>query len=177
MNLKPPKDSKQTNSKGIPSSTSKMPAPSNKKIIPTSQYIDEDSDEEYNSRLSDSEVNAEREKKRNIIRALNAGNRRTALDGFRKLPFQRLIKQTVTDVKILDKLNLSEDVTTEYLESIKIKFTREAVETLQLASELFLVNLFEDAWLCTAHRNRVTLMQKDLRLARRIRGHMTDAFV
>ena len=41
---------------------------------------------------------------------------------------------------------------------------------LQEASESFLVSLFEDTNLCAIHAKRVTIMPKDLQLARRIRG-------
>ncbi|KOB86165.1 hypothetical protein PFDG_01798, partial [Plasmodium falciparum Dd2] len=46
----------------------------------------------------------------------------------------------------------------------------EALLALQTASEVYLVSLFEDAYLCSLHANRVTLMPKDIHLARRIRG-------
>ena len=45
-----------------------------------------------------------------------------------------------------------------------------AVLALQEASEAYLVGLFEDANLCAIHAKRVTLMPKDIHLARRIRG-------
>jgi len=38
------------------------------------------------------------------------------------------------------------------------------------AAEAYLVYLFEDANLCAIHAKRVTLMPKDVQLARRIRG-------
>ena len=45
-----------------------------------------------------------------------------------------------------------------------------AVLALQTASESYLVGLFEDAKLCAIHAHRVTVMKKDIDLARRIRG-------
>ncbi|GLH12096.1 Histone H3.3 [Gryllus bimaculatus] len=45
-----------------------------------------------------------------------------------------------------------------------------ALECLHEAAESFLVQLFEDSYLCTLHCQRTTLMNKDLRLARRIGG-------
>ncbi|XP_048586191.1 histone H3, embryonic [Nematostella vectensis] len=46
-----------------------------------------------------------------------------------------------------------------------------AVMALQEASEAYLVGLFEDTNLCaTIHAKRVTIMSKDIQLARRIRG-------
>jgi histone H3/H4 len=41
---------------------------------------------------------------------------------------------------------------------------------LQEAAEAFLVWLFENANLCAIHARRVTIMPKDMQLARRIRG-------
>ncbi|GJV59298.1 histone H3.2, partial [Tanacetum coccineum] len=38
------------------------------------------------------------------------------------------------------------------------------------ASEAYLVGLFEDTNLCMIHAKRVTIMPKDMQLARRIRG-------
>ena len=41
---------------------------------------------------------------------------------------------------------------------------------LQEASEAYLVGLFADTNLCAIHAKRVTIMPKDIQLARRIRG-------
>ena len=43
-------------------------------------------------------------------------------------------------------------------------------DPLQEASEAYLVGLFEDTNLCAIHAKRVTIMPKDIQLARRIRG-------
>ena len=40
----------------------------------------------------------------------------------------------------------------------------------QEAAEAYLVGLFEDTNLCAIHAKRVTIMPKDIQLARRIRG-------
>ena len=45
-----------------------------------------------------------------------------------------------------------------------------AVLALQEASEAYLIGLFEDTNLCAIHAKRVTIMPKDIQLARRIRG-------
>uniref|UniRef100_M3YJI6 Core Histone H2A/H2B/H3 domain-containing protein n=1 Tax=Mustela putorius furo TaxID=9669 RepID=M3YJI6_MUSPF len=45
-----------------------------------------------------------------------------------------------------------------------------AVMALQEACEAYLVGLFEDTNLCAIHAKRVTIMPKDIQLARRIRG-------
>lgn len=71
----------------------------------------------------------------------------------RKLPFQRLVREIATD-----------------LSKQGVRFQGSAIEALQEASEAFLVGLFEDTNLCAIHAKRVTIMTKDLQLARRIRG-------
>jgi histone H3 len=45
---------------------------------------------------------------------------------------------------------------------------------LQEAAECYLTGLFEDSYLCAIHANRVTLMRKDMQLARRIRGDFDE---
>jgi histone H3/H4 len=70
----------------------------------------------------------------------------------RKLPFQRLCREVAQDV---DKT---------------LRFQSEAVRALQEACEAYLVGLFEDTQLCAIHAKRVTIMPKDMQLARRIRG-------
>ena len=46
----------------------------------------------------------------------------------------------------------------------------DAILALQEAAEAYLVHLFEDANLCAIHAKRVTIMPRDIALARRIRG-------
>lgn len=70
----------------------------------------------------------------------------------RKLPFQRLVREIAQDFKS------------------DLKFQSSAVMVLQKASEAYLVELFEDTNLCAIHAKRVTIMPKDMQLARRIRG-------
>ena len=70
----------------------------------------------------------------------------------RKLPFQRLVRE----------------ISQEYKSDLR--FQSQAVLALQEASEAYLVGLFEDTNLCAIHAKRVTIMPKDMQLARRIRG-------
>ena len=50
------------------------------------------------------------------------------------------------------------------------RFTRDALECLQTASEAFIVQLFEDSVLAMIHAKRVTLMVRDIQFIRRLRG-------
>merc|ERR1712135_32142 len=70
----------------------------------------------------------------------------------RKLPFQRLVREIAQDFKT------------------DLRFQSSAVMALQEASEAYLVGLMEDTNLCAIHANRVTIMPRDIQLARRIRG-------
>ena len=70
----------------------------------------------------------------------------------RKLPFARLVREIAQDFKT------------------DLRFQREAIAVLQEAGEAYLVSLFEDTNLCAIHAKHVTIMPKDIQLARRIWG-------
>lgn len=73
----------------------------------------------------------------------------------RKLPFQRLVREIAQDYKS------------------HIRFQSHALLALQEAAEAYLVGLFEDTNLCAIHAKRVTIMPKDILLARRLRSERT----
>ena len=70
----------------------------------------------------------------------------------RKLPFQRLVREIAQDFKS------------------DLRFQSSAVLALHEAAEDYLVGLFEDTNLCAIHAKRITIMPKDIQLARRLRG-------
>ena len=70
----------------------------------------------------------------------------------RKAPFQRFVREVAQD----------------FMTDSRWQST--AVLALQEASEAYLVGLFEDTNLCAIHAKRVTIMPKDIQLAKRIRG-------
>jgi histone H3 len=70
----------------------------------------------------------------------------------RRLPFQRLVREIAQDFKT------------------DLRFTGTALLALQESSEFYLVGVFNDTNLCAIHAKRVTIMPKDMQLARRIRG-------
>ena len=51
-----------------------------------------------------------------------------------------------------------------------LQFQSGAILALQESVEAYLVGLLEDSNLCAIHAKRVTIMPKDMQLARRIRG-------
>jgi histone H3/H4 len=54
------------------------------------------------------------------------------------------------------------------------RWQAEALIAVQEAAEGYLVTLFEDAYLCAMHAKRITLTQRDIQLARRIRGPVRE---
>jgi histone H3 len=51
-----------------------------------------------------------------------------------------------------------------------LRFQSQSLIALQEAAEAYVVSLFEDTNLCAIHAKRLTVMKKDMELARRIRG-------
>lgn len=71
----------------------------------------------------------------------------------RRLPFARLVREI--------QMSMSK---------VPYRWQGTAILALQEAAEAHLIGLFEDANLCAIHGKRVTIMPKDIQLARRIRG-------
>ena len=72
-----------------------------------------------------------------------------------KLPFRRLVQEIAQDFKI------------------DLRFQEAALMALQEGAQAYLVGLFEDTTLSAIHAKQVTIMPKDIQLARRIRGERT----
>jgi histone H3 len=75
----------------------------------------------------------------------------------RKGPFQRLVREIATTGE-----NKGKDLC----------FQSTAMLALQEASEAYMVGSFEDTNLAAMHAKRVTIMPRDMQLARRIRGEI-----
>jgi histone H3 len=78
----------------------------------------------------------------------------------RKAPMKRLIKEVITD---FDSRSAGDRMLGE------LRLSTGAAAALQEALEMYCVKLFEDTQLCAIHGRRITVMPKDLSLARRIR--------
>jgi histone H3 len=70
----------------------------------------------------------------------------------RKAPFQRLVRELATGHKE------------------GLRWQASAVAALQEATEAYVTGLLSDSNLCALHAKRVTLMARDVALARRLRG-------
>uniref|UniRef100_A0A7S4EEK9 Core Histone H2A/H2B/H3 domain-containing protein n=1 Tax=Pseudo-nitzschia australis TaxID=44445 RepID=A0A7S4EEK9_9STRA len=75
----------------------------------------------------------------------------------RRLPFARLVREIQ-----------------QGLSRRAYSWQASAILALQEAAEAHLVGLFEDCNLCAVHAKRVTIMPKDMQLARRIRGQTRE---
>ncbi|KAH9482737.1 Alpha-glucosides permease mph3 [Psilocybe cubensis] len=77
-----------------------------------------------------------------------------------KLPFSRVVREITMEMT----------TDTNFRDSADLRWQSSALLALQEATEAYLVHLFEDANLCAIHAKRVTIMTRDIQLARRIRG-------
>ena len=76
----------------------------------------------------------------------------------RKLPFQRLVRKVAQDYMTHSR------------------FRPDAIDALHVDAEDHMVGIFEDACRLTILAKRVTIMPKDILLARIIRGEVCDDF-
>ena len=74
----------------------------------------------------------------------------------RKRPFQRVVREITEGIKP------------------NTRFQSLALLALQEATEAHLVGIFEDSNQCALHAGRITIMPKDMALARRIRGEVEN---
>ncbi|MFM7088406.1 MAG: hypothetical protein ACKOW9_02660 [Candidatus Paceibacterota bacterium] len=76
----------------------------------------------------------------------------------RKLPFSRLVREIAHDIKS------------------DMRFQASAILALQEAAESYLVGLMEETQMCAIHAKRVTILPRDMQLARRIRGKLDAGY-
>ncbi|KAE8750995.1 hypothetical protein FOCC_FOCC002423, partial [Frankliniella occidentalis] len=86
------------------------------------------------------------------LREIKALQRSTSLL-IPKFPFSRLVRE------IMNSFSYHQ-----------LRVQSSALEALQEAAEMYMVQFFEDSLLCTLHAKRVTLMPADCHLMRRLRG-------
>ena len=99
----------------------------------------------------------------------------------RNKPFSRLKKQIIKNKKRKNDgleinkksfQNFVKAITDDYYPNNNFRFSLQAFQALHFASEDFLIGLFEDSYLCALHAKRITLMKKDMTLAKRLRGEL-----
>ena len=73
----------------------------------------------------------------------------------RRAPFRRLVRETAEETKT------------------NLRWQSSAMDAIQEAAEAYIVKLLEDSQLMCLHAGRVTVMPKDMQIARRLRGERT----
>ncbi|XP_031637387.1 histone H3.3-like [Contarinia nasturtii] len=94
---------------------------------------------------------AKPKRKKRVIKEIVALQKSTKLL-IARLPFQRLVREILQEFKNDFRLQSS------------------TLECLQEAAETYLIQLFEDSYLCCLHRSRQTLTDKDIKLVQILRG-------
>ncbi|KAH9483108.1 Histone H3 [Psilocybe cubensis] len=165
---KPRSSGSEPMSSGSEPKSSESPPPKVKKPIVESTGRRTNSD----SRWARKTVNQNRPDPSKVVTARKMANKRRFRPGtvalreirqymnstellIRKLPFQRLVREIATHFKP------------------DLRFTPTALLALQEATEDYIVSVFEDTNMAAIHAKRVTIMKRDLFLARRIRGDLT----
>lgn len=77
----------------------------------------------------------------------------------RRAPFQRLTREVVQGITSKD-----------------FRFSKIGLEAMQEATEAYLVKLFENANLAAIHAKRVTVMPKDMQLAKRVQSSFSSSY-
>ena len=123
-----------------------------------------------NQRKNELKELMDEQKKFNITRKSMASyNRRKKFENSARLSETR---EMITRLEISKKAfsALVQDITQTLFPKQGFNFSLRGIAALHVASEDYLIGLFEDSYLCSLHAKRVTLMRKDVNLARRLRG-------
>lgn len=108
----------------------------------------------------------------------------------RRLPFSRVVKEIcdqltrepmrwrASALEALQEVCLNSSLLSFFSFSLALECQISAIRNVGClqAAEAYLVGLFEDTNLCAIHAKRVTIMPRDMHLARRIRGITREAF-
>lgn len=131
------------------------------------------SNELNNIKIVKNELDFEKEKKEynRKRKSISSYNRRKKVINSARLSETREIKNKL-EIKKNAFSQLVFEITDTTFPNQGIKFSLRGLAALHVASEDFLIGLFEDSYLCALHAKRVTLMKKDINLARRLRGDL-----
>ena len=83
---------------------------------------------------------------------------------------RRFQKSTEPLIRVGPFVRLVREISNDFHSDLR--WQKNATSALQEASEAYLVGLMEDSNLCAIHAKRITIMPKDMQLARRIRGEL-----
>ena len=108
-----------------------------------------------------------------LLQSIRKGRKLESLC-FRKLPFQRLVREITRKEekkrrerkRNLNRIRGNSPDSDQNEEKNQLRFTKQSLSLLQRTAEMKLLRLFEDSYMCTLHAKRVTLFNKDVRLAK-----------
>ena len=116
----------------------------------------------------DSLIEEEKEQYNKRRKSMLSYNRRKKVINSARISETREMKNKL-EINKKSFSRLVADITDTMFPDRGIKFSLRGIAALHVASEDYLVGLFEDSYLCALHAKRVTLMKKDMTLARRLR--------
>ena len=117
------------------------------------------------------ELNREKKKYNNQRKSMISYNRRKKVENSARLSQTREMEsKLLISKKAFAKL--VQEITETMFPEQGFRFSLRGISALHVASEDYLIGLFEDSYLCALHAKRVTLMKKDMTLARRLRGDL-----
>jgi histone H3 len=145
----------------------------NNKKDKSKEKEDEKQSEGTNSNNKDEEEELEKEKKayNRKRKSMLSYNRRKKVINSARLSGTREMKNKL-EINKKAFSRLVANITDTMFPNQGIRFSLRGLAALHVASEDYLVGLFEDSYLCALHAKRVTLMRKDMTLARRLRGDL-----
>jgi len=119
------------------------------------------------------------EAKKNIQKLKDDKNKRSMIAYNRNKKISNAARKSIAN-EIKHKLDIPKksfsrlvlDITQTMFPESDITFSLRGMAALHVASEDYLIGLFEDSYLCALHAKRITLMKKDMTLARRLRGDL-----
>ena len=117
------------------------------------------------------ELNREKKKYNNQRKSMISYNRRKKVENSARLSQTREMENKLLISKRAFA-KLVHEITETLFPEQGFSFSLRGISALHVASEDYLIGLFEDSYLCALHAKRVTLMKKDMTLARRLRGDL-----
>ena len=117
------------------------------------------------------ELNKEKKKYNNQRKSMISYNRRKKVENSARLSQTREMENKLLISKRAFA-KLVHEITETLFPEQGFSFSLRGISALHVASEDYLIGLFEDSYLCALHAKRVTLMKKDMTLARRLRGDL-----
>ena len=157
--------------KGAQKKYSKKEIKEEKKVNEKEEEKELKEDKKVNEKEEEKELKKEKISHNKKIKSKLSYNRRKKVTNSARISGTREMKNKLEiNKKAFSKLVA--EITETMFPDQGIRFSLRGISALHVASEDYLVGLFEDSYLCALHAKRVTLMKKDITLARRLRGDL-----